>query len=206
MTELPQTRQSLLIALANQNEAAWQEFLSVYERALFRFCVAKGLQEADARDVMQDVLEAVLKRVPTWDPDTSKGSFRAWLFRVARNIAVSAIQSRARKQLATGDTRIVELLQQVPSPETEVSEFDLEFKKSLFDWASRQVKSEVQELTWKSFCLTTLEGLQAEQVAQMLDVSVGSVYTSKCRVLARIKAKLKQLDEDQSFPPGLASS
>ena len=164
MSELPKTRQSLLLALGNQNESAWQEFLAVYERALLRFCVGKGLQEADAQDVLQEVLNAVLQRVPSWDHDRGKGSFRGWLFQVARNIAVDAIRTRA-KRLATGDTRVNELLKQVPLPEPEASEFDLEYRKSLFDWASRQVKTEVQELTWKSFCLTASAKLRTRSIS-----------------------------------------
>ena len=201
MNEIPLTRQSLLIELGNQSEHAWAEFLVVYEKALYKFCRAKGLQDADAQDVLQDVLEAVLKRVPNWDADRTKGSFRGWVFRVARNIAIDAITRRAKKENASGDSRVAEMLAQVPSPSPDETSFDIEYRKSLFDWASSQVKSTVNDLTWKSFCLTAIEGQKAEQVANALGVSVGNVYTSKCRVVARIKAKIADLDDD--FEPNL---
>ncbi|MEM7453631.1 MAG: sigma-70 family RNA polymerase sigma factor, partial [Planctomycetota bacterium] len=194
MSEIPQTRQSLLLALANRSEDAWLEFLEVYENALFRFAVSKGLQEADARDVVQHVLEVVLNRLPTWDSGR-KGSFRAWLFRVARNIAVDVITARVRKANATGDTHVAKMLSQVPTPAPDEDDFEAEYRKSLFDWASKQVRSEVRDATWKAFSMTALEGRTAEDVAGVLGVTVGSVYTSKCRVVARIKARIAELED-----------
>ena len=197
MTELPQTRQSLLLELGKRSDDAWTEFLEVYERAVFRYCRARGLQVADAEDATQDVLAAVYARIPDWDSDRSKGSFRAWLFRVARNVSVDEIHRRARGIAASGDSQVAEILSQVPDgSEGQSVEFDAEYRRSLFDWASRQVKREVRDVTWKSFCLTALDGQKAEHVATTLGIPVGSVYTAKCRVVARIRTKIQELDEE----------
>ena len=197
MNEIPQTRQSLLIELGQKSEDAWAEFLAVYENALYRFCLAKGLQPADAQDVLQDVLAAVLKRIPSWDPDTSRGSFRGWLFRVARNIAVDAIVARGGRNVARGGSEDHLILSQLPaSREHETSAFELQYQRSLFEWASSQVKSEVRDVTWNSFCMTAIEGRTADQVANELGVSVGSVYTAKCRVVARIRNKVAAFEQD----------
>ena len=195
MTEIPQTRQSLLIELGKQSDEAWAEFLSVYEKALYRFCIAKGLQDADAQDVLQDVLTAVLKRLPSWDANASKGSFRGWLFRVARNISVDAIAHRAKKTTPSGDPLASEALSQLPSASSlEDTSLEVEYQRSLFDWAAKQVKSEVRDVTWKAFSLTAIEGQKAESVAQTLGISVGSVYTAKCRVVARMRSRIADME------------
>ena len=76
MHEIPQTRASLLLQLKEKSDDAWTEFLSVYEQALLRFCSSKGLQHADCDDVIQDVLVAVMNKLPLWETDRGKGSFR----------------------------------------------------------------------------------------------------------------------------------
>ncbi len=196
MSEIPQTRESLLISLRNRSEDAWSEFFSVYENALYRFCRSKGLQSADCDDVLQEVLTAVLAKVSNWDHDSSKGSFRGWLFRVARNIAVDVIDRRARKIVASGDTKVAKMLSEVASTAREDEQtFEREYRRVLFDWASSQVKSEVKEVTWQSFCKTAIEGEKAENVADQLGISVGSVYTAKCRVVARIRSKISEMDD-----------
>lgn len=191
MSDLPQTRQSLLVALGQRSDHAWTEFLQVYEDALYRYCRRRGLQDADARDVLQDVLAAVNRKLPSWDPDSKRGSFRGWLFRVARNMTADVIARRAKKEKATGDSLVAKLL--IDEPEQIRSTFEEDYQRSLFDWACQRVKSKVSDDTWTAFYLAAIEGQSAQQVAAKLDISVGNVYTAKCRVVARIREVVENL-------------
>ncbi len=195
MSRLPQTRHSLLIRLSQRSDDAWAEFLEVYEQAIFRYCRQRGLQDADAHDVTQSVLLAVHKRVDTWDGDPSRGSFRGWLFRAARNIVVDALADRSRQAIVGGGTSVAGLFAELPQ-ESGADAFLQEYHRSLFEWAASRVQSEVHERTWKAFFQTAVEGKRPEDVARELGVSVGSVYTAKCRVVARLRAILSQLDGD----------
>ncbi len=196
MNELPQTRQSLLLRLGQRSGQAWDEFLAIYEQAIYRYCRGRGLQDADARDVTQEVLSAVDKRVNSWDSNPDVGSFRGWLFRVARNVAVDVVRSRARKAAPTGDSQMVQLLADLPETAADgEAAFWSEYRRALMHWAAEQVKPEVRETTWKSFWMTAIEGQKPEDVALTLGISVGNVYTGKCRVVARIRKLVKQLDD-----------
>jgi RNA polymerase sigma-70 factor (ECF subfamily) len=199
MNELPETRQSLLVRLGERSDDAWAEFLAIYEQAIRHYCRAKGLQDADARDVTQNVLTAVAKHIDRWDPDPRKGSFRGWLLTVARNIVVDSLVDLRRRATAGGASEVEELLAELPdSEETDASAFLLEYRRLVFHRVAEQVKREVRKTTWQAFWMTTLEAQKPEQVAQVLGVSVGSVYTAKCRVVARIRAKIADLDVDDS--------
>ncbi|MEM7310923.1 MAG: sigma-70 family RNA polymerase sigma factor [Planctomycetota bacterium] len=203
MTHAPKTRQSLLIELARHSDEAWAEFVEVYEQAIFRYCRSMGLQEADARDATQDVLAALHKKLPTWElDDTSEGTFRAWLFRVARNVSIDAIAERARATAASGGSAAELALDQLADPahgETGPGAFDAELRRSLLSWAAAQVQREVRDVTWRAFHLTAVQGRSAADAATELGVPVGSIYTAKCRVVARIRARVAQLSgEHQS--------
>lgn len=197
MANLPETRQSLLLELGKHSSEAWTEFLVIYEMAILRFCRSKGLQDADAHDVTQDVLAATLKKLPTWDRDSATGSFRAWMFLVARNKIVDAIRAKSRRPTGSGDSQVARMLTQlVDESSTGDSDFDAEYRRSLFEWASDQVKSQVREVTWNAFRRTAIHGEKAEHVAKDLGVPVGSVYTAKCRVVARIRDKIAEIERD----------
>lgn len=191
MSDIPQTRQSLLLELGRRSEDAWTEFLGVYEQAIYRMCRSKGLQDADARDVTQEVLAAVHARVATWDADPSKGSFRGWLMRVARNLSVDSIVHRARRTDGSGETAVARQIEAAPDPSLEdATAFDLEYGRSVYAWAADSVRTEVRANTWQAFERTAVQGQSAEAAATELGMSVGSVYTAKCRVMARIRAKV----------------
>ncbi|MFK7768736.1 MAG: RNA polymerase sigma factor [Mariniblastus sp.] len=196
MTDLPQTRQSLLVRLSRRSNDAWAEFLEVYEQAIYTFARRRGLQDADAWDATQEVLAAVEKKVDSWQDDPSKGKFRGWLFRVARNIAVDKINAQAKRAAGSGDSRVAELLAEHPANlEQETTLFWTNYRRKLLHWAGEQIKPDVQESSWQSFWLTAVEGQSPEAVAEQLGLSVGSVYAAKFRIVARIKKIVTRLDD-----------
>ncbi len=198
MTELPPTRYSLLVRLNQNSGDAWSEFLEVYERAIYEFSRRRGLQDADAWDVTQEVLAAVEKKAETWNPDSSRGSFRGWLFRVARNIAVDKVVEQSRRAAASGDTRVAQLLAELPKlPEQQSTIFWIEYRRNLMRWAVERIRHEFKETSWSSFLMTAVEGRKPEDVAQELGVSVGSVYAAKFRIVARLRKQVAKFDDDE---------
>lgn len=66
----PQTRPSLMLRLRDpRDQQAWTRFVSIYEPLLMKLMRQRGLQEADARDVTQQVVMTVMRAVDTWRPD-----------------------------------------------------------------------------------------------------------------------------------------
>src|SRR5438128_1371907 len=79
------TPPSLLERLRRPNEErAWDQFVNLYTPLLYRWARARGLQEADAGDLVQDVLVLLVRRLPEFRYDPGK-SFRAWLHTITLN-------------------------------------------------------------------------------------------------------------------------
>ncbi|MCA8972628.1 MAG: RNA polymerase sigma factor, partial [Planctomycetes bacterium] len=176
---MPETRRSLLLQLERRSDAAWQEFLSIYEGAIYRVCRSKGLQDADALDVTQDVLRAVHERVPTWEYGRSHGTFRSWLLRVARNISIDKLRNRARGPVVGAATEVDAILASAVDPGSESETlFDLEYARGCFQHGMTRVRSEVREVTWRAFEMTAIDGVSPDEVASALGIAIGSVYTA----------------------------
>lgn len=194
MTPLPQTRDSLIARLAEPTDvAAWDEFTQAYEPAIYRFCRARGLQEADAADALQDVLLAVHQVVGSWKPSGREGSFRAWLFETARRVCITVLRKRQRVSQGIGGTGVLEQMQDVAEHSGPADCDDAEWQRWAFCWAAAQVEREVQAETWRAFWLTVVDGAAPAAVAEQLGMSLGGVYTAKCRVLARVKERVQEL-------------
>src|SRR5262245_49671212 len=133
MALTPTTRASLLFRLRDsQDHEAWVEFVSLYEPVAYRLLRRHGLQDADAREVMQELFMAVSRTVDRWDPSRERGSFRGWLQRVARNLFINWLNERRRRPLATGGSNLMAMLEMTPAnagPET--IEFDQELRRAI---------------------------------------------------------------------------
>src|SRR5271163_3875252 len=113
MQESPATRASLLVRLRDGGDAeAWQEFVHLYAPIIYGFARKRGLQDADAADLMQDVLRSVSTTVHRLEYDPVRGTFRGWLFTVTRNKVLNFLESRGRRVQGSGDSRVQQRLEQ----------------------------------------------------------------------------------------------
>jgi RNA polymerase sigma-70 factor (ECF subfamily) len=200
----PTTRRSLVLRLRDpRDQAAWAEFVEIYEPLVYRLARHKGLQDADAQDLCQEVFRAVAAAIQRWDPDPAKGKFRAWLFRIARNLLVNFLVSQRRQTRGSGNTSVQELLEAHPASDTQAeAEFRAEFQRRAFRWAAEQVKNEFSDSTWQAFWRTGVENRPVATVAEELGLSPGAVYIARSRVLARLRDRVEQLTDDNGFEVG----
>ncbi len=199
MTAAPRTRPSLLVRLkAPGDEGAWVEFVDMYEPLIFRLARRRGLQEADAEDLTQDVLRAVAGAIARWEHDPARGSFRAWLYRITRNLIVNALAARSRRTASygAGGTDMVNLLEAQPAPEGEDSTlFDIEYRRQVFNRAAERVRPSVHETTWQAFWRSGVDGEDVPAVAASLGLTPGAVYVARSRVMARLRREIEQIEE-----------
>lgn len=96
-----------------QDRVAWHQFEDRYREMLLRFCRKRGLQHADADDVVQTVFVNLARALPGFIYDSQRGRFRDYLFqRVRGAIAAWARRTNGRPRaldihndtaLASGD-------------------------------------------------------------------------------------------------------
>jgi RNA polymerase sigma-70 factor (ECF subfamily) len=154
------------------------------------------LQDADAREVMQDLLMAVSGSIDRWDPAKERGSFRGWLRRVARNLVINWSKQRQRRAIATGGSDMQAMLDRLPDDsDPKTVEFDQELRRALFRRAAEQVRGEVQPATWQAFWETSIVSTSPADAAKRLGMTVGAVRVAKCRVLARLQAAVKEMEK-----------
>jgi RNA polymerase sigma-70 factor (ECF subfamily) len=192
----PDTRASLILRLPNAADvAAWDEFVAVYEHLVFRLALRRGLQPADAEDLVQEVFSAVANQIGEWLQRSDRGRFRAWLLRIARNIAVSLLTRRPHGTRGVGGDDSARSLAQIPAPPDEFSsQFDLEYHREVIRWAAEQVREKVSENTWRAFQLTHVEGVAIADAARQLGMSVGNVYIARSRVVSRLRDVAQQFE------------
>lgn len=194
----PLTRVSLLVQLRDgSNDGAWQEFVRLYGPVVYGFARNRGLQDADAADLMQDVLRSVMNAVGGFNYDRRQGTFRGWLFTITRNKIFNFLSARRVRPQASGDSGTNRLLESEPDPTGDSGEWEIEYQRRLASLAMDRIRGEFQEKTWRAFRLTAVEDVPAAEAAQRLGMSPGAVYVAKSRVLARLKDEVEAIQRQE---------
>lgn len=195
MSDFPETSYSLIKRVHDlADEASWVEFLGIYQPVVYRMARRRGLQDADAQDVIQQVFTSIAKSIDGWKPGTDRPPFRAWLTTVSRNAIANALARRPRDRGA-GSTSVVNQLHAKSAPEDTASEIIKETRREMVHWASERIRSEFTKQTWEIFWKTSIEGVAVAEVASSTGRSVGAVYVTRHRVLARLKEKVAEVSK-----------
>jgi RNA polymerase sigma factor (sigma-70 family) len=187
MADIPATRASLLVRLRDgQDQTAWSEFVRLYAPVVYRFARRKGLQDADAADLSQEVLRSVSSSVGAFDPQL--GLFRSWLFTLVHRRLYDFVQRDHRQET-------VQLVDDVPARAEEES-WNQEFERQLFTLAAELIRPTFTDTTWQAFQRAAVEGQSGQEVARSLGISVAAVYLAKSRVMVKLKVEIARLQAE----------
>jgi RNA polymerase sigma-70 factor (ECF subfamily) len=193
LDDFPDTQPSLIARVKDLGDgASWAEFLGIYQPIVFRMARRRGMQEADALDVMQQVFLSIARSIENWTAEEGRPPFRAWLSTIAKNAITKALARRPR-DAATGASSVIDLLHEVPSADDATEELVAEARHEVVRWAAQQLRSEFSFDTWNIFWQTAIEGVPAAEVAKAMGRSPGAIYVARYRVLTRLKEKVLEV-------------
>jgi RNA polymerase sigma-70 factor (ECF subfamily) len=176
--EWPSTRETLIGRLREEGrEPDWDLFVEVYGPLIFRFCRRRSVQDADARDVTQNVFLAVRRGIKRFHYDPERGKFRSWLGTVAAREITRHQKDARRAGQPTAS----------PAPAAEHdATWIVEFNSHVYQWALDRIRPRFDESTWQAFELLWLKDHSAAEVARKFKKTPDWVYQVKFRVLRRL--------------------
>lgn len=206
MPEFPETSESLIVRVQDpSNQPAWDQFEQLYRPVIFRIARAKGLQHSDALDLVQHVLMSVAAAIGRYEKQSGGIRFRNWLNRVTRNAILKAL-SRGPRDLAAGGSQILDVLSEVPADSSTDELIELEYRREVYVRAAARVREEVREDTWLAFEITVLQEVSIDAAAKRLDMSTGSIYAARSRIMRRLRIAVNELEAEDLEAPELNST
>lgn len=202
MGSFPSTSTGLLRDSLAGDQDAWRRLTKLYAGVVYRWIRLRGVPAVDAPDAMQEVFCVVFRGLASYRNE--KGPFRNWLFIVVRNAVVSFQRSRGDEPRADGGTAALARQLAIPAPEgssddelgddypQDSQESD---RREVLRAALEMLQSSFQPRTWEAACRVLVDGIDAAVVAREFDMTIGGVYTAKCRVLAKVRELLEGLDD-----------
>ncbi len=168
--------------------------MTTYESFLQRLAARQGVPARHVPDVVQQILLTIARSIETWNDDGGRASFRRWLSTVSRNVVIRFMTRERRQMTVEGGTEILELMKTIPDkPDKSLVQA---YEHELIVWAAEQVRHEFIESSWAAFWATVIEQRSVQDVAEELNLTPGSIYMSRSRIMARIKKKISKVLAD----------
>jgi RNA polymerase sigma-70 factor (ECF subfamily) len=197
--DFPETHESLLVQVRSaENREAWEQFVRLYRPVVYRLARRRGMQDADAQDLVQQVFISVAAAIGDWEKSNESVRFHHWLARVVRNAILNGLSRRPHDRAAGGPS-VQELLTAQPDIDPETSqEIELEYRREIYLRGAAIVRRDVDPDTWRAFELTVIENCPIDVAAMELGKQVGAVYAARSRVMRRLREAVRELEKGES--------
>jgi len=184
-----------VVALAREGrEAAYRELIRRYERPVFSLILRMVRDRQLAEDLAQETFIKALNAINSYRPEYK---FSSWIFKIANNAAIDHLRRREVDTLsldgapnATSQEDIEATALQVGDKgETPLAELEARELGTAIERAIGRLRPEYRSC----ILLRHVEGLAYEEIAQLLDLPLGTVKTYIHRARHELRGLLAHL-------------
>jgi len=173
--------------LAGRREAFGQ-LVERYQHRLYHGLLHALGSAEDAQDIAQEAFVHAFEKLSSFK---GEAAFYSWLFRIALNASVSA-RRKTRRMSASVETRRDESGLE-PTDENPASEPSYAMDVSDRQRLVRQALSELSEEFRTALVLKEMDGMSYEEIAEVIEVPLGTVRSRIHRARLELRAKLSML-------------
>lgn len=199
------TQRTLLNRLRNLDDnESWRRFFDLYWRLLYNFARKSGLDDTAAQEVVQDTVVSMARKMPEFQYDPARGTFRQWLMRITRRRVVDHLRRRYRQPLTAdlAPEKLEEFDEHVEAVtdggESFETRWNEEWEKATFDAALDVVRANTNPRHFQIFDYCVLKQWSTAKVATLLGMNAPQVYLAKHRVAQAMKKAVRQIERERS--------
>ena len=188
------TDQDVVLRARDGQEAAYRELIRRYERPVFSLIYRMVRDRETAEDLAQETFIKVLNAIASYRPEFK---FSSWVFKIANNTAIDHLRRRELDTLSlqgsphasTPDAIEATTLQVSDGSETPLDEVEARELGAEIEVAINQLRPEYRSC----ILLRHVEGRPYEEIAEMLDLPLGTVKTYIHRARHELREALGHL-------------
>lgn len=180
--------QKLIEKASGGDASAFNRLMANHEKRMYAVALRMFANREDAQDCLQEAMLRVYRSIGGFK---GQSSFSTWLYRITMNTCLDELRRKKNKQSASLDS----LLEQGWSPADESATPE---KHALRSELKRELQSAIHELPEdmrSAVVLRDVQGFAYDEIAQMLDVNVGTVKSRISRAREKLRGKLREKPE-----------
>ncbi len=190
------TDQEVVLLAREGREAAYRELVRRYERPVFSLIYRMVRDRELAEDLAQETFVKALNAIESYRPEFK---FSSWIFKIANNASIDQLRRRELNTLSldgspnaeTADAVEATALQIGDRAETPLEELEARELGGAIEVAIGQLRPEYRSC----ILLRHVEGRPYEEIAEMLELPLGTVKTYIHRARNELRQALSDLRE-----------
>ncbi|MGE4181409.1 MAG: RNA polymerase sigma factor [Limisphaerales bacterium] len=205
------TSASLLGRLRDLDDSdSWSEFYHTYERVVRGLARKRGLTDAEAEEVAQEVFKRIAETIHTFERNERSGSFRRWLYQLARWRSDDKMRERGRITLEPitegSSSRGTHVAHRVAGPDDPHQQLEADARRELLAAGLERIQRRVSARDLQIFQMLVLDETPAGKVAEFFGITTNSVYVVRHRVGQQLRTELDNINKRLDLDAGRGSS
>ncbi|MEX0912725.1 MAG: sigma-70 family RNA polymerase sigma factor [Gemmatimonadota bacterium] len=176
------------------SEKAYRELLDRYQRPVFSLIYRMVRDRELAEDLAQETFVKVFNRLDSYKP---KYKFSSWIFKIASNLAIDTLRKKEPKTVSLDGSTYAQTTEEMERTRIVVASKDRNPEELL---EARELGRELEEAIGElrveyrtAVLLRHVEGRPYEEIAEIMEVPLGTVKTYIHRGRSELKEKLAHL-------------
>lgn len=167
--------------------------------ALYNFALRLTADPNDAEDLVQDTIVKAYRFFTSYEKGTNA---KAWLFRILKNSYINNYRKRSKKPQQVDYDEVSTFYESVRAEHTDTSDLEARLYRDLMDDDITGALEALPEDFRTVVLLCDVEGFTYEEIANMLDVPIGTIRSRLHRGRNLLKAQLVEYAEKRGFSAG----
>jgi len=179
-----------------QKQKDFEEEIIPHLDAMYNFALRLTSDPNDAEDLVQDTIVKAYRFFSSYEKGTNA---KAWLFRILKNSYINEYRKKSKQPSQVDYDEVSTFYETIRAERTDTSDLEDRMFRDLIDDDISNALEELPEDFRTVVLLCDVEGFTYEEIANMLDVPIGTIRSRLHRGRNLLKAQLMDYAEKRGY-------
>lgn len=164
--------------------------------SMYNFALRLTMDPTDAEDLVQDSVVKAFRFFHSYEKGTNA---KAWLFRILKNSYINNYRKKSKRPNEVDYDEVSTFYETIRADQTDTSDLEERMYRDMLDDTVTKALESIPEDFRSVVLLCDVEGFTYEEIANMLDVPIGTIRSRLHRGRNLLRASLEEYARNRGF-------
>ncbi|TYP93932.1 RNA polymerase, sigma subunit, ECF family [Fodinibius salinus] len=181
-----------------QKQEDFEDEIIPHLDAMYNFALRLTSDPSDAEDLVQDTIVKAFRFFSSYEKGTNA---KAWLFRILKNSYINNYRKQSKQPNQVDYDEVATFYETIRAERTDTSDLEDKMFRDLIDDDISNALDELPEDFRTVVLLCDIEDFTYEEIANMLDVPIGTIRSRLHRGRNLLKSQLMEYAKERGYQP-----